>query len=249
MPETLENQTAKLERIPRGNTCPGVNREIIEILLKREFAPSTLLDVPCGAGDFLRTVKDFFPVCKTFGADIRPPEKDFPGKFMQIDAQSDDLFELTEKPDAITCISGVMEFDNTLAFFEKLHENLNENGVLIVTNDNLVSVRDRFLYLLFGRFRQYRRFIEHEQPTWKMLHLQNLLRILNDANFEKVEIRYAPIVSGDLIWLPFALILYVFQLMYFHFAETETPSAEKSALYPFNALLSRHYVVVCRVDN
>ncbi len=245
----LDNQAAKLARIPRGNTCPGVNREIIEILLEREFAPTALLDVPCGAGDFLRTVKDFFPNCETFGADIRPPEQDFPGRFMQLDAQSDDLFQISGKPDAITCISGVMEFDNTLAFFDKLRGNLSENGVLIVTNDNLVAVRDRVLYLLFGRFRQYRRFIGSDQPTWKMLHLQNLLRILKDANFEKVEIRYAPVVSGDWMWLPLALILYVFQVIYFHLAETETTFAEKSALYPFAALLSRHYVVVCRIDD
>src|SRR5215468_4492581 len=66
---------AKLDSIPRGNTCPGVNRAIIEYLLTNEtkFADKAVLDVPCGRGEFLDVIKAFFPKCHTFGADVVSP--------------------------------------------------------------------------------------------------------------------------------------------------------------------------------
>lgn len=247
--ELLQITAEKLANIPRGNTCPGVNHEIIEILLALEydFQIKSLLDVPCGEGVFLQTVKDFFPACEIVGADIKKPSGNFSHRFLQIDAQNEKLFELNEKFNVITCISGVMEFDNTLAFFEKLRENLDENGWLIVTNDNLAGIRDRILYLLFGRFRQYKLFIEDDRPTWKMLHLQNLSRILTEAKFERIELKYAPVAAGEWVWLPFALPVYFLQSLYFRFSEKTLPLSEKRLMYPFKSLFSRHYVIVCRI--
>ena len=140
-----------------------------------------------------------------------------------------------------------MEFDNTLSFFERLKESLAENGLLVVTNDNLLSVRDRILYLLFGRFRQYRLFIQTNEPTWKILSLHNLLRILSEAGFSIAEIKYVPTKKSEWIWLPFALPIYTFQYLYLRFGEKEIPFAEKYKLYPFSSLLARHYIVVCRL--
>src|SRR6185369_8836576 len=169
-------------KIERGNTSPGVNREIIEYLLSlnENFDGKRFLDIPCGEGTFLQAVKDFFPDAETAGSDIHSPPVAFSHDFLQIDAQQAFSLKTEKKIKVITCISGVMEFDNTLSFFEQLKENLAENGLLVVTNDNLLSVRDRILYLFFGRFRQYHLFIQTDKPTWKILPLQNLLRILSE---------------------------------------------------------------------
>ena len=246
-----ENLSEKLAVIPRGNTCPGVNREIIETLLslKTDFAGAAILDVPCGGGEFLDTVKDFFPASCTVGADIAQPKNDFSHEFRQIDVSRKKLFDGVTRFQIVTCISGVMEFDNTQDFFEQLHETMSEDGLLIVTNDNLVTIRDRILYLLLGRFRQYKLFIGHDRPTWKVLHLQNLLRILDESKFEMTEIKYIPGGAGEYVWLPFAAVIYVLQLLYFRFSEPQTSFAEKCRLYPFRSLLSRHYIVVCRFQN
>ena len=191
-PESKEKTlNEKLENISRGNTCKGVNREIIKYLLslKNDFADEHFLDLPCGEGAFLKAVHEFFPQAKPVGGDLRPPSKFFSPEFLQIDARRGISLQTKRKFKVITCISGVMEFDNTLNFFESVKENLEENGSFIVTNDNLLTVRDRFLYLLFGRFRQFRFTIDKKQPTWKILTLQNLLRILHEAEFEVVEIK------------------------------------------------------------
>ncbi len=242
--------SAKLEKIPRGNTSPGVNREIIEYLLSsgEDFAGEYFLDVPCGEGAFLQAVKDFFPESKTVGGDVHTPSTIFSHEFRRIDAQRGFSLETEKKFKVITCISGVMEFDNTLAFFEQIKENLADDGWLIVTNDNLLSVRDRLLYLLFGRFRQYYLFIPNDKPTWNVMSLQTLRRILAEADFVKTEIKYVSPKKGEWIWLPFALPIYFFQYLYMRFGEKNISFAEKRELYPFSSLLSRHYIIVCRVN-
>jgi hypothetical protein len=238
----------QLESIPRGNTCPGVNRMIIEHLLSEFERDSAynLLDIPCGEGEFLDTVKRFFPNTETHGADIKEPPAGFEHGFTKIDGGHFAPSATGPKFDVVTCISGVMEFDNTLAFFEAVREQIKSEGELIVTNDNLVSARDRLLYLLFGRQRQYKLAIPFDAPTWKIVPLQNLLRILHDAGFEIVNIRYVPPKTSDWLWLPLAMLVYPFQYLHLRMADERQERALMNAMFPFTSLLSRHYVVVCR---
>jgi SAM-dependent methyltransferase len=240
--------TAQLDQIPRGNTCPGVNRAIIEYLLalKKDFAGEAVLDVPCGSGEFLRVMKTFFPACETFGADIAPPENDADHGFLQTDLTGSLSLGFGTKFKLITSISGVMEFDNTLNFLRNVCQQIDEQGLLVVTNDNLLSVRDRFLYLFAGRLRQYPLFLDRHAPTWKILPLQNFLRILEDAGFEAGDIRYVPAKWSEWLWLPIAAPIYLFQLFSFLFPKNEFSYNEKTARYPFASLFSRHYFIVCR---
>lgn len=50
------------------------------------------------------------------------------------------------KFDLVLSVSGVMEFDNTLQFFEQCKNHLNVGGMFLVSNDNLMSVRDRLSF-------------------------------------------------------------------------------------------------------
>lgn len=238
----------QLEHVPRGNTSAGVNRTIIEHLLSK-LEPGTtaaLLDVPCGKGEFLDAVKRFFPETETYGADITEPPGGFAHHFARIDAAHSSLAFDGTRFRLVTCISGVMEFDNTLSFFEGLRDLLDPEGELIVSNDNLLSVRDRILYLLFGRHRQYKMAIPFDAPTWKIVPLQNLLRVLFEAGFEVTAIRYVPPRTSDWIWLPLAALIFPFQYLYLRSKGEEQDLSVKRAMFPFISLLSRHYIVVCR---
>lgn len=237
----------KLDQIPRGNTAPGVNRAIIEYLLeaKSKYAAALVLDVPCGNGDFLDSLKAFFPNASTFGADVNPAA-DSDHTILKVDVSTGDWLNVDTKFDLITCISGVMEFDNTLSFFKQLRQCITGDGVLIVTNDNLLSIRDRVLYLFGGRFRQYPMFVADDAPTWKILPLQNLLRILNDAGFDAGEVRYVPAKWTEWLWLPAAFPIYLIQCLVFFLGKRQMTYKEMAARYPFASLLSRHYFVVLR---
>lgn len=248
--EKQKSHEIKVAGVARGNTVAGVNEIIIRFLLNSgiNFAGQKLLDAPCGDGAFLTAVNKYLPALEIAGADIKSP-KIFPGKFFQIDARRAFEISLREKFNVITCISGVMEFDNTQAFFEQITKHLTADGLLIVTNDNLLTIRDRLLYLLFGRTKQYRLFIELTKPTWKLLTLQNLRRILWESGFEVGEIRYAPVSPAEWLWLPLALPIYFLQYLYLRFAENSSDSSfsERTKFLPLISMMSRHYVLVCRL--
>ncbi|MEP6848706.1 MAG: class I SAM-dependent methyltransferase [Acidobacteriota bacterium] len=234
-----------LDHIPRGNTAPGVNRMVIDYLSTKidRDARAAVLDVPCGNGEFIAAVTTIFPSLTAVGADIAPPDRE---GFVKADLSSSEELKFDPRFDVITSISGVMEFDNTLNFFVRLRENITEDGLLIVTNDNLLSVRDRVLYFFSGRFRQYRMFVADDAPTWKIMPLQNLLRVLKDARFETAEIRYVPAKWAEWLWLPIALPIYLFQSLAFALDRSTPSYKEKAARYPFASLFSRHYMLICK---
>ena len=237
----------KLAKIPRGNTVPGVNRAIIEYILKHNTElKGAVLDAPCGDAAFLNAFKEFFPAVETFGADIKPPADNSQHSFFEIDARQPFAFETDKKFYLITTISGVTEFDNTQQFFEQLKPYLGVDGFLIVSNDNIFSVRNRVLFLLFGRFRQTHLFMANDEPTWKIIPLQNLTRILYEAGFEVEEVKCVPAKLSEWLWLPVALLIYIFQFLYLRFGENGTTFAARTAIYPFASLIARHYFLVCR---
>ncbi|MEP7076408.1 MAG: methyltransferase domain-containing protein [Acidobacteriota bacterium] len=234
-----------LDHIPRGNTAPGVNRTVIDYLSTKidRATQAAVLDVPCGNGEFIAAVTTLFPGLTAVGVDIAPPDRE---GFVKADLSSSEELKFETRFDVITSISGVMEFDNTLNFLRRLREIIADDGLLIVTNDNLLSVRDRVLYFFSGRFRQYPMFIADDAPTWKILPLQNLMRILRDAGFETAEIRYVPAKWTEWFWLPIALPIYLSQNLAFALGRDAVPYKEKAARYPFVSLFSRHFILICR---
>ena len=238
----------KLESIPRGATARGVNRAVIEYLLEHHEtqAPISVLDIPCGQGDFLHTLQSFFPSAQAHGCDLTLPDKADTKAFSAVDASRTFSVFDGKQFNCIISISGVMEFDNTLQFFESCEKQLTEAGTLIVTNDNLITLRDRLEYLLFGKVRQYSIFLKSGEPTWKILPIQNLCRILHDAGFKATEIRYVSMKSKDWVWLPLALPIYALQYLYMMASRTDMTLRQKLMLYPFKSLFFRHYLIICQ---
>lgn len=138
-----------------------------------------------------------------------------------------------------------MEFDNTLQFFSQCKDHLRDGGLFLVTNDNVVSMRDRIAYFWLGKVRPYPLFVTQDQPTWKIIPIQNMLRILQDAGFRIKEIRYVSLKPKDWLMLPLALLVYPVQFLYIQFNRSKMPRAQRHATYPFRSLLWRHYIVVC----
>ncbi len=235
-----------LKTIPRGNTCHGVNHAVFEHLVAdgRDLSRSALLDVPCGDETFVKFLRSTFPRARVVGCDRRLPAGGPDGAFATVNAARP--FSLGgEQFDVVCCISGVMEFDNTLQFFESCRSHLKDDGVFIVTNDNIASARDRLTFLALGKTRRFELFADSDRPTWKVLPIQNLLRLLHDAGFSVRSIRYVPVRAKDWLLLPFALLLWPGQWLYATFARGTMPVARRRMLFPFISLLSRHYVVAC----
>jgi 2-polyprenyl-3-methyl-5-hydroxy-6-metoxy-1,4-benzoquinol methylase len=243
MPSDLE-----LSQIPRGNTCRGVNRAVIEYLIEMggNYDGKSFLDIPCGDGALMKTLRYFFPKADVKGCDYRQPKHPMERDFEQVDASRPFSVFSGQQFDVLTSVSGVMEFDNTLQFFGQCKAHLKDDGLFLLTNDNIVTVRDRIAYMLLGKVMPYALFVSQQQHTWKVIPLHNLIRILQDAGFSIQKIQYVSIRAKDLLFLPFALILYPVQFLYMHFTKNAMPRRMRHTLYPFASLLYRHYIVICK---
>ncbi|MDP2818892.1 MAG: class I SAM-dependent methyltransferase [Polaromonas sp.] len=239
-----------LDSIPRGMTCRGVHRAVIEYLLKsgHDLSSSAMLDIPCGQGELISSLRRFFPGADLRGCDLKKPESLASGNFASVDASRPFTVFSGHKFDYIFSVSGVMEFDNTLQFFESCHQHLRDGGHFVVTNDNIVSMRDRISYFCLGKVRQYHLFVTLGQGGWKVIPIHNMLRILQDAGFRIREVRYVSLLPKDWLMLPFALLVYPFQFLYMNLSRSRIPWKEQRAIYPFRSLLCRHYIVVCQKD-
>ncbi len=237
-----------LNHIPRGRTSRGVHKAIIAYLheLGETFDGQAMLDIPCGSGSFLSSLRRFFPKALLRGCDLHQPIHVTEQNFSQVDANHPFTVFPDTTFDFIFSISGVMEFDNTLQFFTQCGNHLREGGVFVVTNDNVAGIRDRLSYLWFGKPKQYSLFVTQKQPTWKVIPLSNMVRILQDAGFHIQGIRYVALRWKDWLVLPLALIIYPIQLLHMKKTSPSKSNTLFQKMYPFRSLMSRHYIIVCK---
>ena len=237
----------EMTSIPTGMTCAGVHRTVIEHLLHEDGPTSEkrILDIPCGNADLMWSLRSFFPGADVRGCDLTKPSTLHDDDFSSVDASRPFHVFPERKFDRIVSVSGVMEFDNTLQFFETCHAHLKENGHLVVTNDNVVAMRDRISYLLLGKTRRFQMFVDIEAPTWKLIPLYNLLRVLDMAGFRLRRLEYVSSGWKDWLLLPLALLVYPVQQLYIRLTRNPMSLAQKRHMYPFKSLLCSHYVVFC----
>lgn len=237
-----------LDQIPKGNTCDGVNRAVVEALLAldRDRAGQSILDVPCGHGILLKVLRAFFPKAVIKGADLQTAPEFAKDEVVAIDASRSFTIFPERKFDVIISVSGIMEFHNTQQFFETCRDHLAPEGRLVVTNDNVFTVRDRLANLFFGRTRLFRLLVSPEQVTWNLIPTQGMVRMLHDAGFVVDTMRYVSAKPSDWLLLPLAALIWPFQWAQLQAEKKALPENLRSMMFPFTALIYRHYVVVCR---
>lgn len=233
--------------IPRGSTCRGVNKAIIEYLFRsgNKYDGKAILDIPCGDGSLMSALRLFFPKAVVKGCDVQMPRTVLPEDFSLVDASRPFKVFPDTKFDVVLCVSGVMEFDNTLQFFTQCKDHLVDSGLFVVTNDNVVSLRDRIGYFWLGRHVAYGLFVMQEHCSWKIVPISNMVRILQDSGFRIREIRYVSVKKKDYLMLPLALLVYPVQFLYMQLRRSGMPVAMRNAMYPFRSLIFRHYIIVC----
>jgi hypothetical protein len=234
-------------KIADGNTAVGVNQRIIDFLLSREqLTPGFLnkaLDLPCGEGKFMVGLKDCFPGVQVQGKDLYstpiPEAKPF---FFRAGV---DRWE-THQPgefDLITCISGVMVFDDLDRFFNSCSSHLKDDGWLIVTNDNVMTLRDRLSWLLWGRLRRFKKFYDLHEGNWNVVLIQALVRLLQRNNLTIEKIEYVNARWEDWIFAPLAVVLYPLQLWTLRKAPPSIPMNLRRQMFSWQSFFARHYVI------
>jgi hypothetical protein len=228
-----------------GNTQRGVSLGVLRILERRASVngESLLIDVPCGNGDFALFLKRNLRNLRVIGVDFFADAAGKGIEFFKCRAQEYFQKESPKNVDIITCVSGVMCFDGIEELFSLFHRSLKEQGLVVVTNDNYMTVRDRFSFLFFGRFKRFKLFYDVQEGNWNSISPQGIFMLLQRQEFKGLEIKYTSIYSEDYLWLPLALVIYPLFYLYIMMQKTSLSLSERQALFPFSSLLARHYIV------
>jgi len=237
-------------QIPKGNTQKGANQTVIDFskLYLKDNLKSSLnwLDIPCGEGEFGKTVKSVFPDVVVHGVDPFAVNKHPLDQFHQLKAHDYLRTCAPETYDVVTCISGVMCFDGVEELFQQIHRVLKPGGLFIVTNDNVMTMRDRLSFLFFGRLKRFKIVYETFEGNWNVVLPQGLMMHFERQNFLQPRIQYTAFYFEDWLLLPLALFVYPFFLFGILRSKSKWSMSKKINLFPLTSLLARHYVMAAR---
>ncbi len=220
----------------------GLHQEILKYLqASKPF--TTCLEIPAGRGEFLAVLQQNFPKATFFGGDLRRVSCK---NFIQFDLTKSFPIRPAVKFDVIISISGIMEFDNTSGFIKQCVRHLQKGGLLIISNDNIMTVRDRLSFLIIGRVRRFSLLFTPYQPTYKMIPTQELYKIVQENDLDLEDVVYCSIFPEDFLFTPLAVFLFLFHLVYLFTLKHPIPIPMRFKLFPFQAFLFRHYFFVCR---
>lgn len=215
------------------------DKEVLRYLSETGREINSLLDIPSGDSEFIAEVKKQYPSALVAGGDVNPHGENA----ICLDATRPLPIRKEIKLDAITSINGVMEFDNTIGFVKSCAEHLNKDGLLIITNDNISTIRDRLSFLFTGRVRRFDLFMSARQPTYKSIPIQELHKIFQECGIKMTKVRYFSIIAEDFFFVPFAVIIYPVQLLYMLFTKRNVSLKTKFTLFPFKSVIARRYFI------
>lgn len=237
-----------VDGLARGNTEIGVNRAVFDILRARKdlSAALVILDVPCGHGVLAGYLKQRFPNLRVVGVDRYTEPKSAKIEFHKLGVREFLEQEPQLRADVITCISGIPCFDGLETLFASFYRHLREDGLVIISNDNVMTARDRLTFLLLGHVRRFRLLYKEDEGNWNLVLPQALWMWLTRCGFRDIRIQYTSIHAKDYLLLPLALVMYALFLPYLLLKRHPLPTRQRLQLFPFTALLARHYLFVAR---
>ncbi|MBY0552974.1 hypothetical protein K2P97_00500 [bacterium] len=246
----MDNRLVDFSKIEKGNTHRGVNKKIIEFLFKKKldgFKIQKIFDCPCGEGNFLRSVKFVFPEIEFEGQDLyATPVPEIDPFFFKGNATSDLKSIATDIYCVTTSISGLPVFDEGREHIKQLARVTRPGGYVIITNDNIMTIRDRLHFLFFGHTKRFKLFFSKNEDIWNIVCPQGIRMILEQNNLEIEEVFYVNTQLEDLCLLPIAIVMYPINFIYMLVSQTHLTLKQKYQMFPFLMLLSRHYIFVAK---
>jgi ubiquinone/menaquinone biosynthesis C-methylase UbiE len=150
--------------------------------------PARLLDVGCGEGAFGKSVRDRFPNCEVWGAEISPAAADIAATRLHTVKRGDFLETAFPQDyfDVITMNDSLEHMVDTHAVLAKVRTLLKPGGALIVSFPNVryyQNVRD----LVFRNDWQYQDFGILDRTHYRFFTSKSAVRTLSECGF-KVEL-------------------------------------------------------------
>lgn len=234
-----------------GNTQKDVSRTVLETLKRRADirAGTELIDVPSGNGEFAQYLAEKFPGVKITGIDCFADASGKATIFHKMNAHEFFRTKNLKDVDVITCISGVMCFDGIDELFLHFRNSLKVGGLVVVTNDNFMTLRDRINFLFFGRFKRFSLCHEEQAGNWNMVSPQGISMLLRRHGFHELQVQYTSVYIEDYFLLPLVLLFYPIFLAYLWMHKSSMPKLKRLELFPFKSMLARHYIISAKLPN
>ena len=165
-----------------------IDNQIDWLIQKYLYNASTIVEVGCGKGDFLKRLAIKLPSCKFYGFDtsyIQNPDTEFSN--LQIFNKYFDKNHLNFQPDAVICRHVIEHIDNPANFLTMIRESIPDNALLFLETPDVnwilknVAIYD-FFYEHCSYFNQY-----------------SISKALNVAGFDVIEILNE--FEGQYMWV------------------------------------------------
>lgn len=220
-----------------------MNQVVFDSIAGKLDQARLLIDAPCGSGEFAHFLGENFNNIKVIGVDLFTEPKNSKFEFQKAGAHEVISRQVPGSVDIVTCISGVMCFDGVPQLIGAAYTALKAGGTLVITNDNIMSVRDRLNFLFFGHFKRFKLLYAKNEGNWNVVLPQALISQLQSHGFRTWKMKYTAIYNEDYFFLPLAAVIYPVFLAYLLLRKSDFTVSERLALFPFRMLISRHYVI------
>ena len=172
------------------------------------------LDVGSGNGELIDRVLREFP-------DVKPRACDYRGDLLAIEGMTADVANLNDDPlpypdssfDLVTCTEVIEHLEHYRSALREMARVLRPGGVLIVTTPNVLNLRSRLRYLLFGFYNMFGPLrLDDDRHHSTHGHINPvpyfyLAHALSGAGFAEISVavdkhQRRSLVSLALLWLP-----------------------------------------------
>lgn len=143
------------------NTSQNTHENVFSLLPKERDI--SIVDIPCGAGAFVKRLKDY-GYKNVIGIDVQ--------KILQCDIDSFSVGDM-RKPlplddssvDAIVCIDGIEHIDRQFDFAKECHRVLKPGGFVVMSTPNVSSLRSRWRWFLTGHHNKCKSPLDENNPN------------------------------------------------------------------------------------
>lgn len=138
----------------KARSIKGLHEFIVESQLSNIKNSRSIIDIGCGTGRFLSLISQVSDAELT-GVDINPPDSLAFGRFHAVDLDSYDWPILTSEYDLVFCLEVVEHIENIGAFLGNLASLVSDEGLIIISTPNVLSVAARIKFLISERLAQF----------------------------------------------------------------------------------------------
>ena len=215
----------------QGSISPkNVNDTVLnEVVLfaQSQNKPIKILEIGSGKGVFIESLYTKLNAmgvqCEVTAGDIEPEQvndRNIGIKCRFMDAQKE--FDLDDAYDIVIAIELIEHLENPFHFVREIAKHINENGLLLLTSPNVLSLRSRARYFLTGCTDYFRR--PYNEHWLNMGHVNpinplQLIYVLRKNGFEVEKIISNAVTFESVILSPFWLLIALFSFVHYRLRE------------------------------